>query len=136
MRAHIDTVRALHSADAGRLTWDDLIALLDDDVEWWVAGPEDRFPWAGTYRGREGVRRWSALLDEHLAYDAFELLEAWQDGDTVVELVRAAGASRATGKRFASEVVRIWTFRDGRVARVQSYYDTANYLAAVSGAST
>jgi ketosteroid isomerase-like protein len=131
---NLQTIRSLHSDAAGRLTWDDLLALLDDDVEWWVAGPADRFPWAGTHRGPEGVRGWSALLDEQLEYDAFELVEAWQDGDTVIELVRASGTARETGKRFESEVVRLWTFHDGRVVRVRSYYDTANYLAAVGGA--
>ena len=132
MSTSLETVRALHSADAGRLAWDTLLALLADDVEWWVAGPEERFPWAGSHHGPDGVRRWSELLGEHLDYAAFELVEAWQDGDTVVELVRASGTARATGKRFASDIVRIWTFRDGRVTRVRSYYDTANYLTATA----
>jgi len=134
MRTNLETIRALHSPDAGRLTWDDLVALLDDDVEWWVAGPEQRFPWAGSHRGPDGVRRWSELLDEHLEYRTFELVGAWQDGDTVIELVNAWGEARATGNGFASEVVRIWTFRDGSVVRVRSYYDTANYLAAIGAA--
>jgi len=130
MQSNLDTIRALHSSDAGRLTWDDLVALLAADVEWWVAGPEERFPWAGTFRGPDGVRRWSEALDEHLEYTQFELVDAWEDGSTVIELVQAAGTARATGRAFASEVVRLWRFAGGRVVSVRSHYDTANYLRA------
>jgi len=130
MPTSLDTIRALHSSDSGRLTWNELSALLDAEVEWWVAGPEHGFPWAGTFRGPDAVARWSDLLDAHLDYTQFELVDAWEDRDTVIELVQASGTARATGSAFASEVVRIWTFRDGRIVRVRSYYDTANYLAA------
>jgi ketosteroid isomerase-like protein len=47
---------------------------------------------------------------------------------------RALDTARATGKHFASEVVRIWTFRDGKATRVRSYYDTHSYAVALTGA--
>ncbi len=36
---------------------------LAEDVEWWMAGPDDVFPWAGTFRSYDGIRRWHAALD-------------------------------------------------------------------------
>src|SRR6266571_7715030 len=39
-------------------------------------------------------------------------------GDTVVEFVRAC-------RSYESEVVRVWTIRNGKVAKVRSFYDTA-----------
>ena len=96
-------------------------------------GPVDLFPWAGTHRGHDGVRRWFELLDAAMAYERFELVELYADGETVVEVIAAAGKARATGTPFASEVVRIWTFRNGKAVRVRSYYDTHVYAAALTG---
>ena len=108
-----------------------LLDLLADDVAWMAIGPPDRFPWAGVHTGHDGVRRWLHVLNETMAYERFELLEAFGDGDTVVEVIAAEGHARATGRRFASEVVRLWTFREGKAIRVRSYYDTYAYAAAL-----
>jgi ketosteroid isomerase-like protein len=110
--------------------WD----LLADDVEWWAAGPPDRLPWAGTVRGHEGVRGWMAVLNERMEYTQFDPLEYVAQGDTVVEVVMASGRAISTGRSFASEIVRIWTFRDGKAVKVRSYYDTAAYVVALQGA--
>jgi uncharacterized protein len=113
---------------------DALWSLLADDVEWWAAGPPDVLPWAGTYHGHEGVARWLKALNEAMAYEQFEPLEYVAQGDTVVEIVRASGRAIPTGRPFASEIVRVWTLREGRAIRVRSYYDTAAYVAALRGA--
>jgi ketosteroid isomerase-like protein len=73
------------------------------------------------------------VLDEHMEYERFEPLEFLADGDTVIEIVFAAGRARATGRSFQSEVVRIWTFRDGKAVRVRSFYDTDAYSRALGG---
>ena len=132
---NLEAVRELHAADeAGRLRRDPLFELLDEDVEWQALGPSELFAWAGTHRGHDGVRRWFDALTEEMAYERFELLELYSDGDTVVEIIAAAGRARATGRPFASEVVRVWSFREGKAVRVRSYYDTYAYAAALDGA--
>jgi uncharacterized protein len=129
-----EAVRRLHDpAESGRLQQDPLFALLDEHVEWEALGPTDLFPWAGTHRGPEGVRRWFEVLNAAMTYDRFELLELYADGETVVEVVAASGTARATGVPFASEVVRVWTFRDDKAVRVRSYYDTHAYAVALTG---
>ncbi len=120
-------VKALHAREGGLLARSSLFDLVADDVEWYVLGSPDELPWAGTFRGSEGVRRWLEVLDEHMEYERFEPLEFFADGDTVLEIVFAAGHARATGIAFESEVVRIWTFREGKAVRVRSYYDTRAY---------
>jgi uncharacterized protein len=62
-----------------------------------------------------------------MEYERFEPLEFFADGDTVIEIVSAGGHARATGRSFQSEVVRIWTFREGKAVRVRSFYDTRAY---------
>jgi uncharacterized protein len=120
-------VKALHAREGGLLARSSLFDLVADDVEWYVLGSPDELPWAGTFRGSEGVRRWMDVLDEHMEYERFEPLEFFADGETVIEIVSAGGHARATGRAFQSEVVRIWTFRKGKAARVRSFYDTGAY---------
>jgi uncharacterized protein len=120
-------VRALHAREGGLLARASLFDLVADDVEWYVLGSPDELPWAGTFRGTGGVRRWMEVLDEHMDYERFEPVEFFADGDTVIEIVFAAGRARATQRYFESEVVRIWAFRDGKAVRVRSFYDTGAY---------
>jgi ketosteroid isomerase-like protein len=131
MSANRDAVRRLHAGEGGQLRRETLFDLLAEDVEWHVAGPVELFPWGGAHHGHDGVRRWFATLNEAMAYSMFELRELYEDGDTVVEVIVAAGEARATGEPFASEVVRIWSFRDGKAIRVRSYYDTYAYARAL-----
>jgi ketosteroid isomerase-like protein len=129
MGANADAVRALHSGEAGRLRHDALYDLLADDVEWHALGP---FAWSGSHRGHDAVRRWFEVLNASMDYERFELRELYEDGDTVVEIVEASGTAVSTGRPFASEVARVWTFGDdGKATRVRSYYDTYAYADAL-----
>jgi ketosteroid isomerase-like protein len=133
----MEAIRRLHLPDeGGRLQRDPLFDLLDDEVEWSALGPPERFPWAGVHRGPEGVRRWLEMLNETMAYERFELLELYADGDAVVEVIEAGGNARSTGRPFSSEVVRIWSFRGGKAVRVRSYYDTWAYAQALDRPSS
>jgi uncharacterized protein len=107
-----------------------LLPALAADVEWWVAGPPDILPWAGTFRGRDAVERWFEELNATMDYQRFEATEFVAQGDTVVVVHEASGVARTTGRPFVSEIVRIWTVRGGKVVRVRSYYDTHAYVAA------
>ena len=134
MGANGDAVRGLHAGERGQLRRDVLFDLLADAVEWQAAGPPELFRWGGTHHGHDGVRRWFALLNDAMAYSKFELRELYEDGNTVIEVIAAAGDARATGQPFASEVVRIWSFRDAKAIRVRSYYDTYAYARALGTA--
>ncbi len=120
-------VKALHAREGGLLERSSLFDLVAENVEWYVLGSPEELPWAGTFHGPDGVRRWMEVLDEHMEYERFEPLEFFADGETVVEIVMAGGRARATGRPFESEVVRIWTFREGKAVRVRSFYDTGAY---------
>jgi uncharacterized protein YceH (UPF0502 family)/ketosteroid isomerase-like protein len=130
-RDNLGAVRSLHGGDTGLLERATLFDLVSPEVDWVVAGQPDVLPWAGTWRGPDGVRRWLETLDEHMEYERFEPVELHAAGDTVVEVVSAGGRARASGRPFESEVVRMWTFRAGKAVRVRSYYDTAAYARAL-----
>jgi ketosteroid isomerase-like protein len=127
---HVTSVAGLHEGAGLKRT--PLFDLLDENVEWWVAGPPDAFPWAGTFRGHDGVARWAEALNAAMDYTRFELLEIFAAGALVIEVIGAGGTARATGRRFNSDVVRIWTFSGRLAIRVRSFYDTQAYAQAIA----
>jgi ketosteroid isomerase-like protein len=126
-----NAVAALHGAPAGTLSRDALFALLDEDVEWIAVGDPELMPWAGVHRGHDAVAHWLEVLNAAMEYERFELLELYADGDAVIEVVRAEGYARSTRTPFATDVVRIFTFRGDKAVRVRSFYDTGAYLVAL-----
>lgn len=106
---------------------------LAPDVEWWVPGPPDVLPFAGTWRGLEGIAEFQRRLGETMRYDRAELQQYLVSGDDVGAIFIGEGVAKATGRPFKSEILRLYTFRNGRVVRVRNYYDTAAYVAAVRG---
>lgn len=112
---------------------DAVLAAAAEDIEWWAAGPPELLPWAGSFKGRRDVERWFSVLREALAYDRFEPYAYVAQGRTVVELIHAAGKARMTGRRYESDIVRIWEFRGEKLVRVRSFYDTAAYVRAYTG---
>ncbi len=107
--------------------------LLTNDTEWWAAGPPDTLPWAGTYRGREQITRWFEVLNKTMEYNQFEPFESIAQGDNVVVLYHAQGRAKSTGRAFKSDIVRIYTFHEGKLTKVRNYYDTASYVSALRG---
>ncbi|MEK6988149.1 MAG: nuclear transport factor 2 family protein [Candidatus Thermoplasmatota archaeon] len=93
--------------------------------------PEGTLPWAGTWRGREGVARWFDALNAAMEYDRAEPFEWYAQGDTVIELFHGEGHAKPTGRPFKSDIARIYTMRRSRIVRVRNFYDTAAYVAAL-----
>lgn len=98
-----------------------------------MAGPPDRLPFAGAFRGTAGFDRWRAALNAAVKYDRFTVLEELVAGDEVIHVIDASGHALATGRAYASQVVRTFTVRGGRIVRARSYYDTAAYVDALDG---
>jgi ketosteroid isomerase-like protein len=125
---YVELAQRLEALDFGS---DEFFAALADDVEFTALGDPVLLPWAGTFRGRDGVLEWRARLGEALKYDTWEPRSWRGSGDIVLELARAGGHARATGRRYESDIARVWTFRDGLVVRVVTFYDTLSYALAI-----
>ena len=69
---------AIQSGDRDRI-----LALLSDDVEWWVAGPSE-IPYAGTFRGRDEVAQFFATFNDSIDYESWHAHEFIAEGETVV----------------------------------------------------
>jgi ketosteroid isomerase-like protein len=111
----------------------DIPALADamaDDIEWAVPGDPNDNPTAGSYRGKDEVLAWFGKLAEDLDFTAFEPRDFIAQGDTVVSIVHAEATVRSTGRSVVNDEAHVWTFKDGKVARFQIYFDTAAAAAA------
>lgn len=128
--AHVTALKEVH--EASRYTTALRASnLVSEDLEWWVAGDSSLLPWAGTRRGVGGIDDFSRTLGQHMRYAGFEVREYIVTPTQVAAVIFAHGTARATGKPFASEVVRIYDFENGKITRVRSFYDTAAYARAI-----
>jgi uncharacterized protein len=107
-----------------------LAEVMADHIEWVDAGDPDDDPNAGTFKGKEAVLGWFGGLASTREYTTFEPREFIAQNDKVVSLVYAEATVRDTGGVFVSDEAHVWTFRDGKLARFQSYHDTAAAAAA------
>src|SRR6266536_1232869 len=74
----------------------------------------------------ESGRYFASTLD----YTTFEPREFIAQNDKVVSLVYSEATVRDTGRAFVNPEAHVWTIRDGKLARFQSYHDTAAAAAA------
>ena len=65
----------------------------------------------------------------------FSLEQLIPAGESVVAVGRSRGKVRANGNVFDIPVVHVWTLRDKRVVKFESYVDTPTMLAALEGQS-
>jgi ketosteroid isomerase-like protein len=118
--AHIDVVRRGYEAFNGG-DIDAALVELDPEVEWHtyiVPGPG-----GGVYRGHDGVRElWS---DAKKIFGGFrnEPEEIFDAGDHVVAFVRVVGVGVRSGVAVQARIAHLYTFRDGKVLRVESFED-------------
>jgi ketosteroid isomerase-like protein len=66
---------------------------------------------------------WFGGLASTLDYTTFEPREFIGKNDKVVALVYSEATVRGTGRAFVNLEARVWTIRDGKLARFQSYHD-------------
>jgi ketosteroid isomerase-like protein len=103
-----------------------------DEHAVWVPVPDHPDP--QPLVGREGVisfaEQWMEPWDDYeVATERFE-----EVGDTIVWCTRQTGRRRDSGKGFEVRMAAVCSFRQGRVAQIQWFWDRADALAAVGGA--
>jgi len=112
-----------------RATWRRFADVMADDIEWVDPGDRDDDPNAGTFKGKEAVPGWVGGLASTLDYTTFEPREFIAQNDKVVPLVDSEATVRDTGRAFVNPEPHVWTIRDGKLARFQSYHDTGAAVA-------
>jgi ketosteroid isomerase-like protein len=102
--------------------------IYDSDAEWIVARED---PDATTHRGVAAIRDYFAQWAE--MFEAIEIRaeKVIDPGDKVFSWIQFAGKGVASGALVEMEFAYVWTFREGKVVRVEEYFDHAEALAAV-----
>jgi uncharacterized protein len=106
--------------------------LLDDNCVWISPGPNDKLPWAGTFKGKHEIANFFVQVGQNLEFSEFEPHEMIEQGDTVVVLGTLAGRAKKTGKAVKNEWAHVFKFRQGKVVFFQEYIDTAADVLAMS----
>jgi ketosteroid isomerase-like protein len=97
--APIDVAKSLYAAfERGDL--DALQSLLAPDVLWTLHGPVDEIPYAGDYRGPEGVRQFFTDVGGGLRVTEFRPDSFATEGDRVYVRGTEKGEVHATGGRY------------------------------------
>jgi ketosteroid isomerase-like protein len=86
---------------------------------------------AQTFRGKEGLQRWTDTTRE--VWEEWRFIpERFLDagGDRVLVLVRVVARGGASGVGLDRETAHMWTIEHGRVTRCEVYLDRAEAVAA------
>ena len=105
--------------------------LLDPEIEW--HGPKEFPDLAEPHYGHDGVRSYLAKINEALE-DYRMTPEEFIDVDATRVLVFSREGGRGRGSQAAVEThptAHLWTIRDGKAVRMQSYWERDEALAAV-----
>ncbi|MEA2334384.1 MAG: uncharacterized protein QOG40_874 [Solirubrobacteraceae bacterium] len=132
---NVEFVEAILSGTAS-LEKDELLAALPEiirqtchpDIEW-VEHPDllDR----RVYRGHDGVRQsWERWLEQWDEY-GFEVERFIDCGEDVLAIARENARGKTSGASVSSRIYTIFTFREGKIARYQEFYDEQAALKAV-----
>jgi uncharacterized protein len=117
----VAVVRSLYEA-FGRGDVPAILGLCHQDVEIYQSS---RLPWGGEYGGHEGLGAFLTRLTEAIESRVETGRFIDDEEGHIVQIGRTRGKVRATGRAFDVPETHVWTVRDGKVARFESYIDTA-----------
>ncbi len=101
-----------------------LLAMCADEIEW-VGTESEYIPFSGTYRGKDEVAHFFSMMDQAQEVIQFEPRSFIAENDYVVAIGQATWLVKSTGQKYENPWVHVFTVRGGKVARFQSYNDTA-----------
>jgi uncharacterized protein len=110
-----DAYEALNRGEA-----DAALAVLEPDAEWCE---HSTLPEAGTYRGREVIKEFLERFLESWNEFRQDIEQIVEGGDRVALVLRSSAVGKGSGVEVESRYAHVWTMRDGRGLRVDTYDD-------------
>jgi steroid delta-isomerase-like uncharacterized protein len=114
----------------------DLPAVLDtlaEDVYWQspvTRAVSKEISWARPRHGREQVATFFKELFEKVQPERLEPSQFTAQGDRVIVEGKNRGTVRSTGKNYEHDWVMVFNVLDGKIVKLNHYYDTADILVA------
>jgi ketosteroid isomerase-like protein len=91
-------------------------ALLDDDVEWEIAGPVEVMQVCGHWRGKAAViDHFARVVPQVIDFKCLDIEHLLVDGDRSAMFGRISSVHRRSGRRISHRVAHIARYRDGKV---------------------
>ncbi len=97
---------------------------LADDVDWLVFGPIDLFPFFGQRKGKAAVISMYEQVGNFLAFQQCEKDTLLIDGPQTAVLTKLTAIHRRTGRTLSLRLAIFTEFRDGKVARLRTVFDS------------
>lgn len=107
-----------------------IVASVSPDVDWCHPGGPG-VPYAGAYKGREGVGQFFARIGEAVEVTSWEPRHVRAAGSGAVVVTGAwSGIARPTGRSFASGWGMVFGMRDGQITSFRVVEDVVGLAAA------
>ena len=132
-------VEIVHAVDAAFVRGDipALLDLCDENGEMFVPGDRSILPYAGAWKGRNGIAEFFRTLDELIEVTRWTLQDTLASGDRVVTIGTWDYRGKRTGRTVTNAHWAIdFTVRNGKVVRHEVYVDTAPAEKALSAAAS
>jgi ketosteroid isomerase-like protein len=130
----IDTAKNMYAAFA-RGDIPAVLEMLAPDVEYEHNAPPEMVPFGGRFRGLDEVKRFYTLVGKSVRVEEFVPDQFIVQGDDVVVVGHNRGSVIATGREVGVRWAHILTFRNGLLARLRMFTDTATLAAAFGNCS-
>lgn len=127
MNDNIEIVKNIYNAfGAGKGDNLEVLNFVTDDISWELVGKREDVPYAGEFKGFDGVREFYRLVIETTEVIEFRQDEFMTTEDKVIVLGFEHIRAKATGKEWKSPWIHVFWIRDGKCCKLREWYDTAS----------
>jgi ketosteroid isomerase-like protein len=115
--------RALHRAINDR-HFEDIEALIDEDVDWAIYGPIDMFPFLGARQGKDAVLDVIRQIADNFRVRRFDRETIMLGADSASSMLRYSLTALDSDKPISLRVAQFTQFRAGRLISMRVLIDT------------
>jgi hypothetical protein len=124
--------RALHRAVNER-QYEDLEALIDDDVDWAIYGPIDMFPFLGARRGKAAVLEVCRQITDNVRVQRFDRESVMLGVDSAACMMRYSLTALDSNRPISLRLAQFAQFKAGRLSNMRVVVDTFDLVEQVMG---
>ena len=124
--------RALHRAINER-RYDELEALIDDEVDWAIYGPIDMFPFLGARRGKAAVLEVVRQIADNIRVRRFDRETIMLGVESAASMLRYSLTALDSNKPISLRIAHFAQFKAGRLASIRILVDSFDLVEQVLG---
>lgn len=126
--------RALHRAINDQ-QFDDLAAMIDDNIDWAVFGPIDMFPFLGARHGKTAVLEACKQIAQNVRVHRYEREHVLLNDESGSAMMRFSLTALDTNRPISLRLAQFAQFRAGRLVSMRVVVDTFDLVEQALGRS-